>query len=94
MEDLLLLEPQEVFNTMIIGVSHSPTHAVVYDKDKILEYWTREISKTNPEMTQEEAYERALEHFEFNTQSPYVGEHTPVFVSMQDKEILLDMISA
>lgn len=93
MEELLLLEPQEVFNDMIIGVSYSP-HAVVYDKDKLVEYWTREFARNNPELTQEEAYHMALEHFEFNTQCPYVGEHTPVFVSLQDREILLDQISA
>ena len=74
MEELLLLEPQEVFNDMIIGVSYSP-HAVVYDKDKLVEYWTREFARNNPELTQEEAYHMAIDHFEFNTAGSYMGEH-------------------
>lgn len=91
MEGLVLLEPQEVFNDMILGVSYSP-YAVVYDKDKLVEYWTRVMEKKNPELTPDEAYHMALEYFEFNTESSYMGEHTPVFVSLQDREILLDQI--
>jgi hypothetical protein len=89
MEELLLLEPREIFNDMIIGVSYEP-FAVVYDKDQVVEYWAGEMSKKNPELTESEAYHMALEYLEFNT---HRGDHTPIFVSPQDREILLDQIS-
>lgn len=92
MEKLILLEPREIFNDMIIGLSYQP-FAVVYDKDKLIEYWTREFLKRNPdELSEEEAYIEALNHFDFNTQGAYVGEHSPIFVSLEDKDKLLDFL--
>jgi len=92
MEKLILLEPRDIFNNMIIGLSYQP-FAVVYDKDKLIKYWAEEFLKRNPNtLSKEEAYLEAEDHFEFNTQGAYVGEKAPIFVSLEDKEKLLDFL--
>jgi hypothetical protein len=92
MEKLILLEPREIFNNMIVGISYQP-FAVVYDKDKLIEYWAEEFLKRNPNnLSKEEAYLEALDHFDFNTQGAYVGGHSPIFVSLEDKEKLLEFL--
>jgi len=90
MDELVLLEPREIFNDFIVGVSQRPL-AVVYNKDKIIEYWAKEFLSEQSDEAQ--AYMEAVEFFEFNIQGAYMGEHTPIYVSMDDKEMLLDHIS-
>ncbi len=48
---------------------------VAYDKEKIIKILMRDMS-----------LEDALEHFDFNIASAYVGKETPVFVTREDEE--------
>lgn len=80
LDGLLVLEPREVFDGAIVGVTDSPdddwprnsrTTVVVYSRQKcinaIAEAWEME-------------YEDAVEYFEFNTAGAWVGEQTPTFI--------------
>ena len=72
--DLLFMDEKEYDEAIIgvcdgISVNHDPK--VAYDYDKVIEV------NMNKGMTHEEA----IEYFDFNQGSAYVGEHTPVFVT-------------
>lgn len=88
MENTVFLEPRSTFDSMIIGVSHSIDKSVLaYDKDKILEHFTKEILSTNEGISEEDARLMAIEYFEFNILGAYWGEGTPVYVSKEDLDI-------
>ena len=80
-DGFVLLEPREVFDSMILGVS---TNAFIYDQDALIEYWAKEF--TEDEVGKDEAYEMAVEWFQFNVEGAYMGEHTPVYCSKVDAE--------
>lgn len=56
-----------------ISIQHNPK--VVYDVDKVIE----------ANMSMGMSYEEALEHFSYNQEGAYMGEHTPVFIQMYDQ---------
>lgn len=71
-QDLLFLsEPQ--YDAAIIGLTDTAPVRVIYDTDTIIETLVR-----NDGMSEEEAEE----HYSFNIEGAYMGEHTPVFVSV------------
>lgn len=47
----------------------------LYDRDKCIEILMMDMKEHDPE----EAYEMAVEHFEFNTLGCWAGEYTPAF---------------
>ena len=69
MSDALLADG---FEDAFIGFGTRFTYDVaVYDYDKCIEILERDMS-----------YEDATEYFEFNTRGAYVGEHTPIFMTL------------
>jgi hypothetical protein len=75
--EALLLEPRDVFDAAIIGITEGgcgPSVAV-YDVGLCIEA----LMKANGW-----DYDEASEFFEFNTLDAYVGESTPVFVTRFD----------
>ena len=89
MDDLIYLEPRNVFDSMIIGVCSKP-YALTYDLDSMIEHWKSEFQ--DEERDEDRAYEMAWEWFEYNVLGAYWGEHTPVYVSKSDLENL-DVLS-
>jgi hypothetical protein len=89
MDQLVILEPQDIFNPMIIGVSQVP-YAVVYDMDKIIDYYAQQMRKDSE--SDEEAYSLAVEYFEYNYEASHVGENTPLYVSLSQGETLLELV--
>ena len=87
MSDLVYLEPRSVFDPMIIGVSYSP-HALVYDLDALLHYWTEQFKADG--VGESEASSQAWGHLEFNVLGSYMGEHTPIYISKDVLEVLED----
>jgi hypothetical protein len=61
------------FDEAIIGIAvgYNNLECLAYDTDKVLEILSRDMSQ-----------EQAEEYFEVNIAGAYLGEHTPVFVSM------------
>lgn len=70
-DELLFLDPAEVFDRAIVGVVHGAGKAlsVVYDEETVLQVLV------DSGMTADEADE----YFLFNTAGAYVGERTPLF---------------
>ena len=75
-EELLFLDPPEQFDSCIIGVANrcGMDYVVVYDEAKIVEAL----------MSDGMSEEQALEHFDFNIAGSYVGERTPMFLSVPE----------
>jgi hypothetical protein len=67
-------------NAAIIGLSSTPTLRAVYSVDKVLEILRKEHDFNEDE---------AIEWFEFNIESAYVGEDTPVWVYEMDADTLI-----
>jgi len=62
------------FEDAFIGFGTRFTYDVaVYDYNKCIEILERDMP-----------HEDAVEYFEFNTRGAYVGENTPVFVTVED----------
>lgn len=74
--DLLAMDPQEDFDSAIIGVCHGygQEPRIAYDYDKVLK------QLVGDGLTEEEA----SEHFSFNVIGSYVGPHTPVYIERYD----------
>jgi len=73
-EGLLFMDPPEDFDQAIIGVcfGYGQSHKVAYDYEKVI--------KAN--MKNGMTYDEAEEYFEHNQVGAYVGEHTPVFITL------------
>lgn len=85
MEELVYLEPRTVFDPMIIGIASKP-YAIVYDLDAMIEHWATEFQ--DEETDEDRAYEMAWEWYEFNVLGAYWGEHTPIYVSKKDHDLI------
>ena len=71
--DLIVLEPRSLFNSCIVGVVERINLACLcYDVPKIIVALMRD---------QKISGEEAWEHYEFNIQGSYMGEHSPVFLT-------------
>lgn len=73
-DEVLFLEPRKTFDRAIIGFASragGSLNVVAYDSDKCIQAMMED---------NEWDYEEALEFFEFNTRSAWVGEGTPIFV--------------
>ena len=67
------------YNDCIIGCIPEK-RILVYDRDAIIE----KLAKGSPswETEPDEAYQEAVEFFEYNISGAYVGENTPLYVSL------------
>lgn len=74
-ESVIFLEPAEIFDYALIGLTegHGPVRAI-YDSDKCVEQLAKSMKENG-----EDAYENALEFFEFNTLGAYI-ENGPIFL--------------
>ena len=74
-EELLFLDPAKDFDCAIVGVAeHIEMEPVVaYDKELILKQLCKDMT-----------YEEAVEYFEFNILGSYMGEKTPIFLTLFD----------
>jgi len=73
-EEALVLPPE--FASALVGVAHQFTKTLaVYDSAKVIE-----VIMERDNVTKEEAQE----HFDYNIQGAYVGEHTPLFLDKID----------
>lgn len=74
------------FEDAIVGICErfGAVPVVAYDRDKCIEIIVAR-SDTNG-LDDEEAYEEAAEYFEFNVAGSYVGDGTPVFLTLWGKE--------
>lgn len=78
------LEPRSEYDQFIIGLDENNVF-FIYDKDRIIDYLAGVISLCEEVgiKTQEDAYEAALEYYEFNIKALRLGCHTPVFVTKE-----------
>ena len=92
MDDLILLEPREDLDQFIAGIGSGfgGETAIVYHKDKLLQFWAKQYCKDDPQLSIDDAYHMAVEWFEFNTIGAYVGPHTPIYISQDELEIFLE----
>jgi len=73
----ILLLSEEHFDEAILGLVHKNGMPVaVYDSYKIIDILAKEMT-----------YEEAVEFYEFNIEGAYMGERTPVYITML-KDIL------
>ena len=86
--EALFLSPRQVYDSCIVGITKRPadswprktqTWVLVYDKEKCVEAIARNILDEGEEIPDYETYQAAVEWFEFNTSSAWVGESTPTF---------------
>ena len=71
--DIIRLEPKRYFDKCIIGISvRVNLHCLCYDTGKILTMLQEDMGMTN---------EEATDHFFFNVEGSYLGEHSPVFLN-------------
>lgn len=87
-EGTLLLEPRERFDACLIGRCAS-TGKAVYSADKILATLMEDMSDIDEdqEVSEGDLHERALEYFDYNILSSYVGEMTPIYIwSVEDRD--------
>jgi hypothetical protein len=74
--EILLLD-EEKFDEAIVGLIYKNTGLVaVYDSYKIIEILNKEMS-----------YQEAAEYYEYNIEGAYMGDKTPVYMTML-KDIL------
>lgn len=74
MDELIYLDPRNVFDEMIIGVASRP-YAIVYDLDAMISYWSKEFQDCDTD--EERASEMAWEWYDYNVLGSYLGENTP-----------------
>lgn len=78
-EDLLFLDPPEVFDEYIIGVAERfHDRFVVYSRSGIIEKLTADAVADGQDAT--EAEQDSIEHYEFNIVGGWVGDTTPAFL--------------
>ncbi len=72
-DGFLFLAPAEYFDSAILGLTRNVKSevVVVYDKDLIIDNLTKDMS-----------YEEAEEYFEYNIAGSYMGEKTPLYVTL------------
>ena len=92
MDELLFLEPRSDLDRFIVGVGtgFGGNIALVYDKDRLLNFWANAYMGDTPDLSRDDAYFMAVEWFEFNTIGAYMGEHTPIYVSQDDFDMFCE----
>jgi len=73
-----------------VGGKFNDEQVAIYDRDKCIEILADEFQKDDFEEIsfEKEAtdfYEQAVEYFDYNVQGSYVGESTPIFITLMEK---------
>lgn len=63
-----------------IGQQWGSSTVAIYDREKAIEIFQKNFIKEGADPDQ--AYVDAVEYFEFNVECVYVGEHTPIIISL------------
>jgi len=64
-----------------MGQQHGGATLVVYDREKCIECFAEQF-KEEDDMAWDDAYQDAIEWFEYNVENSYVGENTPIFITV------------
>ena len=93
MDDIIFLEPRNIYDTMIVGVVNTfeGNTCLAYDKDKIIKHLMDDFSSTLKEEEQEDLHAMAVEFFDFNIAGAYLGANTPIYVSKEEVEFIEDL---
>tara|TARA_R110000824_G_scaffold148440_2_gene318197 strand:+ start:218 stop:502 length:285 start_codon:yes stop_codon:yes gene_type:complete len=72
------------FDEAIIGMCErfGNTPVVAYDRDKCIEILMDEFAQDTDDDEEEDLSTRAIEYFDYNVMGAYVGEFTPVFLTV------------
>ena len=72
------------FDNAIIGMCEQFGHdpVVVYDREKCIEILMADFGQSIDEDEDDDLYTTAVEYFDFNVAGSYVGENTPVFLTV------------
>lgn len=75
--EALLLEPQDMFNTCLIGTAQRADgiHVAAYDSNQVIAVL---------QVVNHWDYDEALEWFEFNIAGAYLGDGSPVFIDLME----------
>ena len=79
------------FEDAIIGVCErfGSEPVVAYDRERCIQILAEQFSEEDAyddDETEHDAYTDAIEYFDFNVAGSYVGENTPVFLTLWDGE--------
>ena len=76
------------FTDAIIGICEriGMEPVVAYDRDKCIQILMNEFEGTIDD--DEDLWTSAVEYFEYNVIGSYVGEYTPVFITLPDPDII------
>jgi len=72
------------FEQAVIGMCErfGQSPVVAYDREKCIEILMANFVQTINEDEDEDLYTMAVEYFDFNVSGSYVGENTPVFLTL------------
>ena len=72
------------FDEAVIGMweRFGNTPVVAYDRDKCIEILMDEFAQDTDDDEEEDLSTRAIEYFDYNVMGAYVGEFTPVFLTV------------
>lgn len=75
--EALLLEPQDMYNTCLLGIAERADGMIVaaYDSAKVI---------AALEQVNHWDYDEAVEWFDFNIKGAYVGTGSPVFIDLME----------
>ena len=65
-----------------MGQQHGGPTLVIYDREKCIELFAEQFKESEDDLTWDDAYQDAIEWFEFNVENSYVGENTPIFITI------------
>ena len=72
------------FDSAILGMCEifGTSPVVAYDRDKCIEILMADFAQNIDKDDDEDLYTMAVEYFEYNVAGSYVGEYTPVFLTL------------
>lgn len=71
-------------NEAIIGMGqqHGGPTVAIYDRDRCIELFAEQFIEVENDLTWDDAYQDAIEWFEYNVECAYVGDNTPIFMTV------------
>lgn len=79
------------YDDCIIGISYGSEPRVVYDQDKIIDKLAAQYAdESDPNFDEEDGFDprsEAIQMFEYNIGGSYVGEQTPLFITVYSERI-------
>jgi len=88
-DSLVMLEPREHLDKFIVGIGlgFGGTISYMYDKDRLLEYWTKSFMNEHTDISRDDAFNMALDVFETMATTGANSEFPPSFVSRDEFEV-------